>query len=206
MISDTTVAHLTDRFQDLPDDHAIGKNLTPKSKGLGGGWEVGCGGGSDRTVAYVWGSDICSLEVHWTETWGSRGGRLPILGTFGCSCPWNRFQTQIAPFRKRRCKIETFRDEPGRLMMCKPFYYQRPDQRGDANAPPSRPWPTPETPRNNPESPIHRGVTTTKESTNGRPAVGRGGSAEGTPHAPEGDAVDTETRAVSTLGRKTVIT
>jgi hypothetical protein len=36
-ISTSTVAHLADSFMGLPDAHAIGKSLTPKSKGGGGG-------------------------------------------------------------------------------------------------------------------------------------------------------------------------
>jgi hypothetical protein len=37
MISDSTVAHLADSFMGLPDAHAIGKSLAPKSQGGGGG-------------------------------------------------------------------------------------------------------------------------------------------------------------------------
>ena len=49
------------------------------------------------------------------------------------------------------------------IPVCKPLYYQRPDpHRGDAKAPLSRPWPTPETPCNNPAPPSrchdHQGV------------------------------------------------
>jgi hypothetical protein len=81
MIFDSTVAHLADSFMGLPDAHAIGKSLAPKSKG---GGEIHGGRGEGR-----WGA---GGEQRWQPLgdgcWGRVVGREGTDRSVGRSHVW----------------------------------------------------------------------------------------------------------------------